>query len=395
FNTSLAATNIFEKFSNMELTLEQLARIALGVPEMSHVNVAVLHSLLNALLQKLDCAQQVVTIGGFEGQCLQRILERAKISPLPFGVERIEPISNELSKIAALEQRCASLERKLECHFQHIRKSNKIKNKQYNTSELDKYASPCEDLCTVCDEHNKIACDLLNNADFLQKLLRCIASPILDKMDEMTRKLERFYETLKDFLRQTEALFQRLELVKQCVIEIEGLRHLVQEYNLTFIGTMEELQDMLDSKLDKVHMPALKKYIRDRFDDIEQRLLLIEEKESCPRAAGFINEGIRCISCGNTRVGVDVGAQSMSLMPDAPAKLLANQPPLNLNAPPNCQKTVICRSLEKEPTLMLRVHNLDLTVLEQRLTRTNVGKVCKLPEANDTIYGIRNSIYSG
>ncbi|XP_034108806.1 uncharacterized protein LOC132794264 [Drosophila nasuta] len=371
----------------MELTLEELARIALGVPEMNHVNVAVLHSLLDALMKKLDCQKDLVTIGGFEGKCLERLLERSKISPLPFDVATIVPISSELEKVEAMEKRIASLEAKLDAHFQQIRVCNKVNSKKYQKQIWEQYSSPCEDLCTVCDEDNKIACSLLQNMDFMKKLLRRIASPMMEEMEEIKRNLSEFYEKLKKFLKKTEALFERLELVKQCVIEIENLRELVKNYNLTFLGTMEELQDMLDSKLDKVHMPALKKYIRDHFDDIELRLSKIEEKDSCPRAAGFVNTGIRCISCGNNRIGVDVGPLNIGPLPDATAQHL----PHHLQN--NCQKALVFRTNDKEPTLMVRVNNLDLNVIQQRLNRPS-GKVCKLPDANDTIYGVRNSVYS-
>ncbi|XP_034656965.1 LOW QUALITY PROTEIN: uncharacterized protein LOC117894171 [Drosophila subobscura] len=377
--------------SHVELTLEQLVRIAVGVPELTHVNVAVLHSLLNVLLKKLNCKDDLVSIGGFEGKCLERILEQSKFSPLPFDVASIVPISEQLSKVEQLEKRIAELECQLECHFKQIRVCNRAKGKKFQSKMWEKYASPCEDLCTTCDEDNKIACSLLANVDFMKKLMRQIAGPILLQMEDVSKRLSKFYETLKEFLRQTEALFQRLELVKQCVVEIENLRGLVQEYNITFIGTMEELQDMLDSKLDKVHMPALKKYIRDRFDDIDTRLRLIEDKESCPRAAGFINSGICCLSCGSTRVGADVGPQAMALLPDAPTRGL---PPITAT-PTNCQKSLVCRSIEKEPTLMVRVKNLDLDILASRLNRPAYGKICKLPEANDTIYGVRNSCFSG
>lgn len=371
----------------MELTLEQLARIALGVPEMTHVNVAVLHSLLDTLMKKLDCQNDLVSIGGFEGKCLERILTRSKISPLPFDKEHIVPISEELVKVKALEKRIAMLECKLNSHFKQIRICNKANSAQYHKRIWEQYTTPCEDLCTVCDEDNKIACSLLNNMDFMKKLLRRIADPMMKTMEEIQNQLNQFYATLKDFLKKTEALFERLEIVKQCVIEIEGLRDLIKEYNLTFLGTMEELQDMLDSKLDKVHMPALKKYIRDRFDDIDQRLLKIEEKDSCPRAAGFVNSGIKCLSCGNTRVGVDVGPVTIG----PPLEAIAKPLPHNLQI--SCHKTLVYRTPDKEPTLMVRVNNLDLDVIEQRLNRPS-GKVCKLPDANDTIYGVRNSIYS-
>ncbi|EDW26307.1 GL24429 [Drosophila persimilis] len=377
--------------SHVELTLEQLVRIAVGVPEMTHVNVAVLHSLLNVLLKKLNCQDDLVTIGGFEGKCMERILEQSKYSPLPFDVAAIVPISEQLGKVEQLEKRIADLEKNLECHFKQIRVCNQAKGKKFQSKMWEKYASPCEDLCTTCDEDNKIACSLLANVDFMKKLMRQIAGPILLQMEEVGKRLDKFYETLKEFLRQTEALFQRLEVIKQCIMEIESLRIQLQEYNMTFIGTMEELQDMLDSKLDKVHMPALKMYIRDRFDDIEMRLRMIENKETCPRAAGFINSGLCCISCGSTRVGADVGPQVVGLLPDAPAR----GHPSVVSKPVHCHKNLVCRSLEKEPTLMVRLKNLDLDVLASRLNRPHHGKVCKLPEANDTIYGLRNSCYSG
>lgn len=372
---------------NVELTLEELTRIALGVPELTHTNVAVLHSLLNVLLKKLNCQQDVVSISGFEGKCMERILEQSKISPLPFDVQSIVPISEQLDKVKLMEQRIRQLETKLECHFKQIRICNRAKDQKFKIHHAEQYASPCEDLCTTCDEDNKIACSLLANMDFMKKLMRRIATPIIDQMEQVSHKLEKFYATLDTFLKQTEALFKRMELVKQCVVEIEGIRKLVQEYNLTFIGTMEELQDMLDSKLDKVHMPALKKYIRDHFDDIERRLYMIEDKETCPRAAGFINTGLVCISCNSKRVGSDVSPQTMGVFPDAPLRHKDSQPM-------NCQKSVVCRSVEKEPPLMVRVNKLDLSVLADRLSRPNSGKVCKLPEANDVLYGVRNSCVS-
>ncbi|TDG45503.1 hypothetical protein AWZ03_008126 [Drosophila navojoa] len=372
----------------MQLTLEQLARIALGVPEMNHVNVAVLHSLLDTMMKKLNCNHDLVTIGGFEGKCMERLLERSKVSPLPFDLASIEPISTELDKMAAMEKRLAQVESKLESHFKQIRTVNKVNSKKYQKELWEQYASPCEDLCTVCDEDNKIACSLLQNMDFMKKLLRRIAAPILEMIEKLQADLNQFYISLTAFLNKTQKLFDRLELVKQCVIEIENLRGLVKEYNLTFIGTMEELQDMLDSKLDKVHMPALKKYIRDRFDNIDQRLSKIEDKDTCPRAAGFINTGITCISCGSKNIGVDVGPFNIGPLPDATHHGKCPIMPLN------CQKNFVPRSHDKEPTLMVRVQNLDLNLIAQRLNRPSTGKVCKLPEANDTIYGIRNSTYS-
>ncbi|XP_017030346.1 uncharacterized protein [Drosophila kikkawai] len=372
---------------HVELTLEELTRIALGVPELTQTNVAVLHSLLNVLLKKLNCQQDVVSISGFEGKCMERILEQSKISPLAFDVQSIVPISEQLDKVQLMEQRIRQLETKLECHFKQIRICNKAKDQKLRIHHAEQYASPCEDLCTTCDEDNKIACSLLANVDFMKKLMRYIANPIIDQMDQMGRKLDKFYASLQEFLQKTEALYKRLELVKQCVVEIEGIRKLVQEYNLTFIGTMEELQDMLDSKLDKVHMPALKKYIRDRFDDLERRLHLLEDKDECPRAAGFINTGLTCLSCNSNQVGADVGPQTIGVLPDAPLRR-------GYNAAANCQKSVVCRAVEKEPTLMVRVNKLDLSVLAERLSRPATDKVCKLPEANDILYGVRNSCVS-
>lgn len=372
----------------MQLTLEQLARIALGVPELNHVNLAVLHSLLDTLMKKMNCNNDLVTIDGFEGKCLERLLERSKISPLPFDLANIEPISNELDKLGAMEKRLAQVESKLESHFKQIRIVNKVNSKQYRKQLWEEYTSPCEDLCTVCDEDNKIACSLLQNMDFMKKLLRRIATPLLEMIEKVQEDLNKFYTTLDAFLKKTQRLFDRLEMVKQCVIEIENLRELVKEYNLTFIGTMEELQDMLDSKLDKVHMPALKKYIRDRFDNIDNRLRLIEEKDSCPRAAGFLHTDIACISCGNKNIGVDVGPLNIGPLPDAKRNSKCPTMPLN------CQKNFSSRIHDKEPTLMVRVQNLDLNVIAQRLNRQSSAKVCKLPEANDTIYGVRNSNYS-
>lgn len=71
---------------------------------------------------------------------------------------------------------------------------------------------------------------------------------------------------------------------------------------------------MLDAKLDKIHMPALKKFIRDNFASLEKSIQMLQMKKDCPKAAGIIMEGVRCVCCGATNICGEVGTHPVGML---------------------------------------------------------------------------------
>uniref|UniRef100_A0A1B0C6G8 Uncharacterized protein n=1 Tax=Glossina palpalis gambiensis TaxID=67801 RepID=A0A1B0C6G8_9MUSC len=305
-------------FARLELKLQDLAKIALGAPELTNVNVAVLQSLLEILLKKLDCQNEKVSLSAYEAKSLHKILEKSKISPLAFNDEKVAPISQKLERLENLEERVNSLEVKLQKHLDEIKAMSNLKGTRFAWENWDTYG--CEDLCTVCDPENELACKLIKNTDFLKKLLRRISAPMIDRMFYFEDKINQLHEEFTKFLKRAEEEYLKIELLQTCIEEIELLRTKINENHTQFLATMEEVQDMLDAKLDKIHMPALKKYIRDRFNRIDQDITYLQTRKHCPRAAGIIMEGVRCVSCGGTKVCSEVGVETTAMLPDARPK---------------------------------------------------------------------------
>jgi len=290
-----------------QFTLSEIAQIALGAKNLNNDNIHILHTLIDLLLKKLGCQNENVYIGGADAACMERILKCAKFSPIPVNDEHMDIVTKRIEALECWEQRIKILETKLECHFQEI-------EQQYEAREDTKwmgrfwefYSLPIEDLCTTCEPENELACSLLKNKFFMMKLLRRISYPLVERIFILERKIEELHKAFTEFLKRMEEVFAKMKLIEQVVIEVEKLRSEIKEHYLEFIATMEEVQQMLDAKFDKVHIPALKKYLKEKFAEINALIDELKKAKDCPRAAGIIMENIKCLSCLNTKVCSDL-----------------------------------------------------------------------------------------
>ncbi|XP_023293769.2 uncharacterized protein LOC111676984 [Lucilia cuprina] len=303
--------------SELEFKLQDLAKIALGAPQLTNVNIAILHSLIDILLKKLNCQNEKVSLNAHDSKHLENILKTAKLSPLVFSDENVEIIAPKLERLEKLQEHVKVLDEKLNKHLEEMQQ-NGNNEAVFSLENWSSYG--CEDLCTTCDPENEMACKLLKNTDFLKKLLRRISSPMVDRLFLLEEKIEKLSKEFTDFIKRTEEEYLKIKLLEKCILEIESLRQKVDENQTQFFYTMEEIQDMLDTKLDKIHMPALKKYILDNFQRIDRCVKTMQDKRQCNRAAGIIMEGLRCMSCGETKVCSEVGVHSTSMLPDMGVK---------------------------------------------------------------------------
>ncbi|XP_011294958.1 uncharacterized protein LOC105262212 [Musca domestica] len=303
----------------MEFKLKDLTKIALGSPDLTNVNIAVLQSLIEILLKKLNCQTETVIVSSFEGQKLQKLLDQSKLSPLGINDENVEVISDKLQHLLKLEHEIQAIDSKLSCHLEETSRANNQAETTLDWANWKTYAT--EDLCTICNPDNDIACKLLKNTDFLKKLLRRISAPMVDRIFQLENKILVLEKEFNSFIKRAEEHYLKIQLLETCLNEIETLRKKINENETQFICTMEEVQDMLDAKLDKIHVPALKKYIKDNFLRISRDLNDLQTKEECPRAAGIIMQGLQCMSCGSSNICREVGTLPVAMLPDSSVKL--------------------------------------------------------------------------
>ncbi|KAM7358004.1 uncharacterized protein ACRADG_003129 [Cochliomyia hominivorax] len=300
------------------LKLKDLAQIALGTPELNNINIALLQSLMEILLKKLNCENEEVSLNAYEARHLENMLKSAKLSPLAFNDDNVEIIAPKLERLDNLQQCIKKLDEKVSKHLEEIQRKSNFGETAVSWENWSSYG--CEDLCTTSDPENEMACKLLKNTDFLKKLLRRISSPMVNRMFYFEDKISKLNEEFSNFIQKAEEEFLKIQLLEKCILEIESLRQTMEENETQFLNTMEEIQDMLDSKLDKIHMPALKKYITDNFKRIDLNINRLNEKKECQQAAGIIMEGIRCVSCGNSKVCSGIDVPPTSILPDITIK---------------------------------------------------------------------------
>lgn len=88
------------------------------------------------------------------------------------------------------------------------------------------------------------------------------------------------------------------------------------KFNTVFMQTMQEIQDMLDAKVDKLCIPPLKQYIADELLGFRKHLeMFAQEFGMIPDAAGTqVIRNVNCISCERTVNQKDREKQILPLM---------------------------------------------------------------------------------
>lgn len=231
-----------------------------------------------------------------------------------------------------LNSKIDALKDELKVHNQNMK--NKI-SKMCNTDKLDIFdlfkdralgepkdegelSSECEDLCDPCEPCNENVCNLLKNKDFLKKLMRKTTSPVVDRMFQFEDRIRILAEKFENFLDEAEKEYQRIPLVEDALYRIDVLKSDFIKHQETFLKTMEEIQEMLDDKVHKVHIPPMKKWIQDEFDCLWKAIEELRVIKECPKALGTVLQNLQCLSC-HQKVCAMKGTQMLPLLPECHA----------------------------------------------------------------------------
>ncbi|XP_073839272.1 uncharacterized protein [Musca autumnalis] len=366
----------------MEFKLQDLTTIALGSQDLTNINIAVLQSLIEILLKKLNCQTETVVLSSFEGEKLQNLLKKSHASPLGINDEQVERISEKLQRLTKLEKDIEMLQLKLSCHLQETSCRNNKAETSLDWTTWETFGT--EDLCTICNPDNEIACTLLKNTDFLKKLLRRISAPMVERIFQLENKIKSLEEEFSAFIEKTKEQYLKIQLLETCLNEIEILRKKINENQTQFICTMEEVQDMLDAKLDKIHVPALKKYIKDNFFRITRDLNELQAREECPRAAGIIMHGLQCMACGSSNICSEVDIQPVAMLQDSSIKS-------HTTMPKDC--TVVGLNTEKKRKIRAKSKSVDSDMVENRFESNTQATCGKTKEDFQLLEGFDGNLY--
>lgn len=364
-----------------QFTLEEMTKIALGAPELTSTSVHVLHSLIGVILKKLDCQNDTVSICGIESVCLAELLNNSKSTPITLDDTQISIIGPKLNAIKELERSIDEVKSKLDNHIQTARKFSHLSQMKYDLKDWKNFKSNADSTCIPCVEENTLACFMIGNIDFLKKLQRRIAEPMILNLFEFEQEIKNLSEDMDRLISNASANLEKLALIEGCLRAVEDLKEKIEQHNLKFLGTMEEVQDILDFKLDKLQIPALKRYVTISLSRIESHIALIQNTVDCPKPPGIISSGLRCLSCGDRQVCAEKGVHGMSLLPDANTFMAIRLPKVckcsrkTLNLDVGRQQTVLnpnvipeqirkAKTAPEVPTMSVYIDNCNAICLE-------------------------------
>ncbi|XP_014097284.3 uncharacterized protein [Bactrocera oleae] len=330
-----------------QFTLEEMAKIALGAPELTSTSVHVLHRLINVILKKLDCQNDTVSICGVESDCLAELLNKSKSAPITLDDTQVSIIGPKLYAITELERSIEEVKSNLDNHIQTARKFGHLSQMKYDLKDWENFKPNADSTCIPCVEENTFACYMIGNIDFLKKLQRRIAEPMILNLFEFEQEIKDLSEDMNLLISNASANLEKLALIEGCLRAVEDLKEQIEQHNLRFLGTMEEVQDILDFKLDKLQIPALKRYVTINLSRIEAHIAVIQNTVDCPKPPGIISSGLRCLSCGDREVCAEKGVHGMSLLPDAHAFMTVRMPKVC-----KCAKKSLKLTLGRNQTLL-------------------------------------------
>lgn len=353
--------------SPIVLTFPDLINLSFTNPTgSSKINPQILQNVLKMLVKKMDLECAKFHLTGIQNDEVEDLFKNHAQSPIEVH-ECIckDPAPIELVEVEEKEQKtsdtaisknshdsshyssvsCANLkvemfylnskidELKDEIRVQNQNMKNKV-NKICNTENLhifDLYSDPavgkedeghlssdCEDLCDPCEPCNQNVCNLLNNRDFLKKLMRKTTTPVVDRMFQFEDRIRILTEKFEYFLDAAEKEYQKIPLVEDALFRIDVLKNDFINHQALFLKTMEEVQEMLDDKVQKLHIPPMKKWIQDELDCIWQVIKELKTIKECPKALGTVVKNLKCLSC-QQETCVMKGTQMLALPPECHA----------------------------------------------------------------------------
>ncbi|XP_067612626.1 uncharacterized protein [Eurosta solidaginis] len=300
-----------------QFTLEELTKIALGAPELTTTSVHALHGLVDIILKKVGCQEDTVSLRGIEADILAELLAKSKSNPITFNDKNLTILAPKLHEIVQLEKSVEELQTKLNDHIKTARKFSQLPAMKISFKDLEKFKLQAETQCIPCEKERELVCLLTGDIDFLKKLQRRLIQPMILNLFEFEDEIKMLNDDMNELIDNAIGNLEKLATLEGCLIRVEKLHEEITQLSYKFLGAMEEVQDILDFKLDKIQIPALKRYVAMTFGSLESRIRSIQNTVDCPKPPGIITSGVRCLSCGDRNVCVERGVHTMSLLPDA------------------------------------------------------------------------------
>ncbi|XP_075161324.1 uncharacterized protein LOC142234129 isoform X2 [Haematobia irritans] len=279
------------------LTLGDLVTIALGGTNLTCEHLGILQNVLLLLLRKLGCEEEKVQIYGFDGKCLKEILGKCQQPLIKMSSLNKETFQTYFTILEDLNTRVQAMQQKLDRHFAEIK--SRCASNEFKARFWDIYASPTEDLCTLYSEYNKEFCTMAQNPTFNREMRRRVTKPVLERMQIFEEQIEEIRGKLQGINVMADKANEKLKILPSLIGEIESKRHEIDKQQLVVRQAINEIEEMLNSKLDRITLPALRKYMEHRFQAIDDHISSLKNsKFNCPSATklDFSNENY-CISC--------------------------------------------------------------------------------------------------
>ncbi|XP_036337116.1 uncharacterized protein LOC118747237 [Rhagoletis pomonella] len=372
--------------THIEVTLEQMLQMALGTPKISSINLSILHSLFDILLKKLDCQYEKVEIDRRDGACLQSILRKSRISPLPFNVENVGLISEKLKKLRHLEERHDNLAKQLEEHIEHIRTCNEKHNQTYAKKNWEPFCGACESFCDKPEPQSELHCLLLRDYNFIKKSKQIVEEPLIGPIIDMRKRLKTLHGEVLDYSRRLAEKCERLAYIEVLVKEIEKLSKLIVIEKHLFTEAMQELQDMLDAKIYKVVLPELKRYINIEIEKIQNICKTLKKKSACLKATAFAGQSNSCLSCKGkltcTQRPILIAPERSVKIEEIKMRKIAQ----------TCSRSGPCLSKEMEKKLLQGLERIEEATEEAKVSR-EMSKSCHLVTDHFNVFEGTNGVY--
>lgn len=259
-----------DRNAEIELSLEDLLQIALGTESLTGVNTIVLHSLLDLVLKKLGCENEKISISGYDAMVVEKLLQESSISPLPLGSNQTRKPVKQLDCLNQLENIINDLEEKLDKHLQEVQNEGSLRS--FNNSFSNSPIFFREHICSTCDPDMKNICNFIADAKFKHTILEETILPVYKHLQAMSKKLEDFEIEFVKWLEFMEKHLENIKLKDTVMIGILEVGYGLTTYRNEFMNAMENLQDILDTKVDRCDILSLQIVVDQRVKDIQRTI---------------------------------------------------------------------------------------------------------------------------
>uniref|UniRef100_A0A034W1X7 Uncharacterized protein n=1 Tax=Bactrocera dorsalis TaxID=27457 RepID=A0A034W1X7_BACDO len=372
--------------THIEVSLKDLLQMALGAPKIGEINISILHCLFDILLKKLDCQYEKVEMDGQEAACLQSILRKSRIAPLPFNTDKVELLSDKMKKLAHLRAHQKQLEDQLNEHLDEVRACNNKDSDMYSIKDWSKYCGPCEWYCTNAETKADVCCNLLENYDFITKVKRIVEEPVIGPILNMRKRIEELHVHLLDYQRRLEEKSRRLAYIEYVANDVDKFSQLISLEKQSFQQAMEELQRMMDGKMYKVVLPTLKKYIQTETEKINEVCAMLKKKESCDSPKEFSGAPKTCLSC---RGELTCTSRPILIAPQRSAEVVDVRKRKIAEA---CSRIGPCLAKEQEKELLQRLKVINERTEEAKIKR-EMSKSCYVQSDHFEVFQGTNGVY--